>query len=199
MTGPRVAASLWSVPPHDLEREALRLAAAGLRTWHWDRADGTLGPAGGFEPARARELAELTGLASEAHLMLADPLPELPAWLEFCELVVVHAEVDAVDEAVRVIRAAGRTPAVAFAPATDPGSRRDDADVAALVMSVEPGHGGGAFLPASLDRIAALAADRPLVGVDGGVTAALARDCRAAGAGWIVSGTALLADPAAFL
>lgn len=198
MIAPRVSASLWSVPVADLDREALRLADAGLRTWHWDRADGTLGPAGGFTAAEARRLAELTGLASEAHLMLADPLAELDEWIEFCEVVVVHASCSGAAEALERVAAAGRRGALAFSPG-DPLEQHAASGIDALVMSVDPGHGGATFLPESLDRIAQLAPGRERVGVDGGVTADLARDARSAGATWIVSGTALLADPPAFL
>lgn len=200
MIAPRVSASLWSVPPDDCEREALRLAAAGLRTWHWDRSDGSMAAAGGFTAERARAIAGLTGLASEAHLMLADPLPELDDWLDFCEVVVVHAGSPTASIALERIAAAGVRGAVAFAPGDPldaPAGASDAID--ALVMSVEPGHGGSAFRPDALGRIAALAVHRERVGVDGGVTLERAREATAAGARWIVSGTALLADPAAFL
>jgi len=197
MIAPRVSASLWSVPADRLEAEALRLRDAGLRTWHWDRSDGSMAPAGGFTAAQARSLADLTGLASEAHLMLADPLPELDDWLTFCEVIVVHAGAPTAAIALERIAAAGARAAVAFAPG-DP----LDAEIGgldALVMSVEPGHGGSAFRPDALDRITALAGHRERVGVDGGVTLDHARSATAAGASWLVSGTALLADPAGFL
>jgi ribulose-phosphate 3-epimerase len=128
--------------------------------------------------------------------MLADPLPELDDWLVFCELVVVHASSPSATEALARIAAAGVRGALAFSP----GETLDSVpDVDALVMSVEPGHGGSLFLPGTLPRIAELASRHDRVGVDGGVTAERAADARAAGATWIVSGTALLADPAAFL
>lgn len=197
MIAPRVSASLWSVPADALENEARQLAEAGLRTWHWDRADGTLGPAGGFTAAQARHLASLTGLASEAHLMLDDPLPELDDWLEFCELVVVHASSPVAGVALDRIAAAGVRGALAFSPGEPLDGHGSESG--ALVMSVQPGHGGSSFLPDALPRVTQLATRYDLVGVDGGVSAERARDARAAGASWIVSGTALLADPAAFL
>ena len=54
-------------------------------------------------------------------------------------------------------------------------------------------------IPAALERISTLAPRRPRVGVDGGVTVDTARAAISAGATWIVSGTALIADPDAFL
>lgn len=198
MIAPRVSASLWSVAPEYLELEARRLAAAGLESWHWDRADGSLGPAGGFSAAQARALAELTGLESEAHLMLLDPLSELDEWLDFCSIVVVHAASPVAAEALERVAAAGVRGALAFSP-RDPLGMHSADGIDALVMSVEPGHGGSAFLPGALDRVRELSTRHDAVGVDGGVTAERARDARAAGASWIVSGTALLADPTAFL
>ncbi len=157
-----------------------------------------MAPAGGFTAAQARVIADQTGLTSEAHLMLLDPLPELDDWLAFCEVVVVHLESPTWGDALDRIAAAGVRGALAYSPGHSlEGDHPDGVD--ALVMSVEPGHGGSPFVPESLDRIATLASRHDRVGVDGGVTELRARDARAAGATWIVSGTALLADPHAFL
>ena len=67
-------------------------------------------------------------------------------------------------------------------------------------MAVEPGHAGSGFLPATLDRLDGLAG-RALLGVDGSVDADCARECRAHGATWLVSGSSLCAapDPAQWL
>jgi ribulose-phosphate 3-epimerase len=64
-----------------------------------------------------------------------------------------------------------------------------------LVMSVNPGFGGQAFIPAALDKIAALrmlAGDRPIdIEVDGGITADNAAKVVAAGANVLVAGSAV--------
>lgn len=200
----RLAASLWSVAPDALAAEARRLADAGLAHWHWDRADGTLGGAGGFSAAEARALVDSAGggVTSEAHLMLREPLAELADWLAFCERVVVHVEADRWRDAVARVIAAGAQAAVAISPHTDAASLDLPAGVAVLVMSVQPGHGGAAFRVDAVERVRALSRDgRVEVGVDGGVTAERAAECAGAGARWLVSGTALVGadDPAAFL
>lgn len=191
-----VAGSLWSVAAGDLIAEASRLTAAGLKRWHWDAADGSLGPSGGFRPALAYDIAQRTGCASEAHLMTLAPLDELDLWLAFCERVSVHPESPDAFAAVERIEAAGRRACLAYAP----GSATDQHPPAldALVMSVRPGHGGSVFQAEALHRIAELAPRAAAVGVDGGVGADEANAATAAGATWIVSGTALLTDPAAF-
>lgn len=190
----RVAASLWSVPPADRPATARRLVESGLRVWHWDRSDGTLAVPGGFTAEAARELGEATGIASEAHLMLKDPTRELPAWLEFCERIVVHVEADRWRDARDLVRAAGRHPAIAVAPDTAVDGLDLPAGTALLAMSVVPGEAGSPFRQDALGRIAAWAG-RHEVGVDGGVSLAHAHACRAAGARWIVSGTALTSAP----
>lgn len=192
----RIAASLWSVAPARLADEAQRLAAAGLSVWHWDRSDGSIAVAGGFDAETARRLADATRVPSEAHLMVREPLAELDEWLGFCERIVVHSEAEHWREAITRIRAAGVSAAVAVSPGGDTRALALPHGVPVLVMSVEPGHGGAPFRGDTPSRVRSLADERE-VGVDGGVTAESARECIVAGARWIVSGTALLAavDP----
>ena len=74
-----------------------------------------------------------------------------------------------------------------------------------LVMSVEPGFGGQKFMPSAVEKIAAIRAEAQrrglstLLEVDGGVDAATAPQCVAAGADVLVAGSAIYgaADPAA--
>ena len=72
-----------------------------------------------------------------------------------------------------------------------------------LVMSVEPGFGGQKFMPAAVEKIAAIRAEAQRRGlstdieVDGGIDAATAPLCAAAGANVLVAGSAGAKDPAA--
>lgn len=195
----RVAGSLWSVPAGILHDEAARLVGAGLSVWHWDRADGTLGPAGGFTAGVAREIADATGIRSEAHLMLADPRPELDEWISFAELIVVHAESPHWRESVDRIRADGVRAGIAVSPGSVIPADLDD-DLAVLVMTVAPGNAGTGFLDDQL-RVLEQVSRHPLRGIDGSVNLERARSARSHGANWMVSGTALTAasDPHAWL
>lgn len=156
--------------------------------------------AGGFDAETARRLAEATGVPSEAHLMVRRPLAELHKWLVFCERVVVHSEAEDWLEAIERIRAAGVHAAVAVSPGSDPLALPLPDGVSVLVMSVEPGHGGSPFREDTPARVRSIVDGRE-VGVDGGISQERARECVAAGARWIVSGTALLAavDPREWL
>lgn len=195
----RVAGSLWSVPSLELDGEARRLAGAGLQVWHWDCADGTIDPPGGFTADIARRLAVSTHLRSEAHLMLADPRPQILEWTEFCELIVVHVESPYWRESIEAIRSTGRRAGVAISPATVLPADLDHS-LAVLVMTVAPGHAGSEF---RADRLEVLdhTADHQLRGVDGSIDAERAGAARDFGANWIVSGTALsrAQDPRAWL
>ncbi|MFT4050681.1 MAG: hypothetical protein QM677_00345 [Microbacterium sp.] len=189
---PEVAGSLWSVPADRQLTEARRLADHGLSTLHWDMSDGRFATAGGFAPSRAAEIGALTGMRGEAHLMTAAPEHEVDAWTECCELVIVHVEAPGWRRAVERIRRRGARAGVALSPRTSPSEVPDDIDV--LCMSVPPGAAGSTFDRDALKRIAALRArsDQRRVGVDGGVTRAVAEAAADAGADWLVVGTDLL-------
>jgi ribulose-phosphate 3-epimerase len=196
-----VAASLWSTPRERIDAEAARLAEAGLRRWHWDVSDGVFAAAGGFDVEAAGRVGRATGLPGEAHLMVSDPLASVDAWAEVCDTVIVHAEARGWQEAVDRVRHRGARPGVAISPDTPVSALGDlPDDVAVLVMSIVPGQAGARFLSTTLERLASLAG-RPRLGVDGGVTLDLARECGAHGATWVVSGSSLCGsdDPGAWL
>lgn len=186
-----VAASLWSVPEPDRPATADRLAAAGLRRWHWDVSDGDFAAPGGFTPQQAADLMDRTGVPGEAHLMVTDPLPVIADWAAICTRVFVHVEAAHWAEALDRIRADGRAlGGLAISPDTP--LDRLPPEVPVLVMSIQPGQAGATFRPGTLARLQALA-DRDDLGVDGGVDLPRARDCATHGATWLVSGTALCA------
>nr|WP_241740201.1 MULTISPECIES: hypothetical protein [Microbacterium] len=195
----RIGGSLWSVPPKHVRSEAVRLAEAGLQVWHWDRADGTMGPAGGFTADFAHDIAQATGVRSEAHLMLADPRSELDAWTAFCELVVVHIESPHWRESIERIALSGARGGVAISPGSALPADLPH-DIAVLVMTVAPGNAGTSFLE---DRLSLLdgVVGHPLRGIDGSVNHRRGQAARAHSANWIVSGTALTSaeDPRAWL
>ena len=192
----RVAGSLWSVPVEERPARLAGAAAAGLHAAHWDTTDGDFAAAGGFTPQTAAALQDgCPGLGAEAHLMLRDPRPAIPAWAEVCSLVVVHFEADDAHDAVRSIARRGSQPGLAVSLQTPLDAVPSDYPI--LLMSIIPGLAGTPFDAVVLDRVAALRErDRnQLIGVDGGVGrsqfAALAR----AGANWVVSGTDLFNAP----
>ena len=100
-------------------------------------------------------------------------------------------------KSLAAIRALGKKAGITLKPATPVGTIAafiDRVDLV-LVMSVEPGFGGQAFMPAALDKIAAIKAmigNRPIpIEVDGGITAANAAAIARAGANVLVAGSAV--------
>ena len=198
----RITGSLWSVPDEERAGRLTRATEAGLTVAHWDSTDGEFAVHGGFSPEAARRvLDDSAPIESEAHLMFNDPRAIIPAWAEFCSLVVVPIEVEHAMEAAALIENLGRQPALAVSLETP--LRAVPADYPILLMSIQPGQAGSQFDGAVLGRISELRerARNPRLGVDGGVGPVQFAELSRAGANWIVSGTSLFAspDPAAWL
>jgi ribulose-phosphate 3-epimerase len=194
---PEVAGSLWSVAAEEQLAAAERLRAAGLRRLHWDMSDGRFAGSGGFTASRAQALTEATGLAAEAHIMAEDPLHEIDAWTDFCDLIVIHAESRNWTRAADRIAARGCTPGLAISPQTP--ATIVPADLAVLCMSIAPGNAGSAFDETVLTKVSALreAAPERRIGLDGGVQRRHVERAERAGANWIVVGTDLFLGDAA--
>lgn len=145
-----------------------------------------------------------TALPLDIHLMVTNPADRIA---EFQALTVAnmtfHAETvkgrDARIALIEAIHRGGSTAGIALNPET-PISEIDDVvdDVnLVLLMSVHPGFGGQAFIPAVLEKIRLLRIAHPdlMIQVDGGIneeTAALARE---AGADNLVAGSAVFGVP----
>lgn len=148
----------------------------------------------------------------DVHLMITDPLRYVPAFAKAgADLITFHLESDSpAEDTIRAIRAANCAVGVSIKPGTPAEAvfpLLEKVDMV-LVMSVEPGFGGQSFMPAALEKIAAVRAEADrrgrkdlLVEVDGGVNAVTGSACREAGADVLVAGSAvfLAADPAAAL
>jgi ribulose-phosphate 3-epimerase len=102
-----------------------------------------------------------------------------------------------VHRSLQAIRALGKKAGVTLNPATPIDTIENVIDLVdlILIMSVNPGFGGQAFIPAALDKIArarALAGARPIdIEVDGGITPDNAAAVARAGANVLVAGSAV--------
>lgn len=169
--------------------------------------DGQFVPQLTYGPLVVEAICRSARVPVEAHLMIEDPLATLDAYLAAgVDLVTLHVEaLDDPRDALMRLREAGVLGQLAISPATpvaalEPLLRGDDRELCdgVLVMSVEPGFGGQAFLPQSLEKLAAVAAfrehrSRPLrLSVDGGISLSTIGPAAAAGAELIVAGSAVL-------
>ena len=141
-----------------------------------------------------------TALPLDIHLMVTNPADRLAEFLAVgAKHVTFHAEaVGSTAERralIAAIRKGGATAGIAIKPGTPVAAIDDvigEVDLA-LVMSVEPGFGGQAFIADSLKKISAIRQAHPrlMIQVDGGIDPKTAAACIAAGADNLVAGTAI--------
>jgi ribulose-phosphate 3-epimerase len=196
-----IAPSLLSADFARLADDIGRVEAAGCRVLHLDVMDGHFVPNLTIGPVVAAAIRRVTSLRLGAHLMIEEPERYLSAFAEAgVDEITIHQEIAGDFAAViREIKRLGLRAGVS----TRPGTAVEkivpvlgDVDLV-LVMSVEPGFGGQAFLPGSEERIAetrrlADATGREItVAVDGGITVKTAPRASAAGAGELIAGSAV--------
>ena len=207
----KIAASILSADFADLAADCQRLLNHGTDLLHFDVMDGHFVPNISFgAPVLERLHKALPEVFYDVHLMISDPVKYAPDFAKAgANLITFHLEAvpDAVPETIAAIRAVGCQVGISIKPGTPAEAvypYLDDLDLV-LVMSVEPGFGGQKFMPAAVEKIAAIRAEAQRRGlstdieVDGGIDAATAPLCAAAGANVLVAGSAVFGakDPAA--
>jgi len=205
----RIAPSLLAA---DFARLADALSIAeegGADLVHVDVMDGHFVPNLTIGPPVVRSLRAATRLALDVHLMIETPERTLAEYLDAgADWVSVHVEATRhLQRCLSAIRKAGARAGAVLNPGTPPGALSAcwfDLDFA-VVMAVNPGWGGQAFLPGSVEKVRRLRAEaldagvRPTVEVDGGIDTENAGSLAAAGAEILVAGTAIYgaSDPVA--
>jgi len=174
---------------------------AGADFIHVDVMDGQFVPNITLGPIVVEGIRRATSLPLDIHLMILEPERQLQAFADAgASLVTVHLEATHhLHRAVHAIKQTGARAGVAINPAT-PATMLDDIlpdlDLA-LVMSVDPGWGGQAFLPLALSKLRALRTamqSRHMVAeieVDGGINEITGPQAAAAGATIVVAGSAI--------
>ncbi len=199
----RIAPSLLSADFARLAAEIAEVEEAGADLIHLDVMDGHFVPNLTFGPPVVRALAPHCRVPLDAHLMVTEPDPLVPELAAAgVARVAIHVETCRhLNRSLAAIREHGMAPGVAINPATSLALLEEALSWVeyVLVMSVNPGFGGQAFIPESLDKIRRLrrmdGADRLDVAVDGGVDPTTAGALVAAGATTLIAGSAIFGTP----
>jgi ribulose-phosphate 3-epimerase len=204
----RIAPSILSADFSRLGEEIRAIDAGGADYIHIDVMDGHFVPNISFGPVVMQSVRKLTTKPFDVHLMIAPVDPYIAAFARAgADIITVHAEAGPhLHRSIQAVKAEGKKAGVSINPATPVSMLENviaDLDLV-LIMSVNPGFGGQSFIPAALEKLRqarALIGNRPIdLEVDGGVTAANAREIAQAGADVLVAGSSVFSgnDPATY-
>jgi ribulose-phosphate 3-epimerase len=196
-----IAPSILSADFSRLGDEIKAVESAGADWIHADIMDGHFVPNITFGPMIVESVRRVTSLPIDVHLMIENPNDYIPAFAKAgASLISVQAEASIhLNRSVQLIRECGARPGVVLNPSTPIQTLEwiiDHVDYV-LIMSVNPGFGGQAFIKNSLDKVRALRQLiqqknlKTLIEIDGGVNEETITDIAAAGVDVFVAGSAI--------
>jgi ribulose-phosphate 3-epimerase len=204
----RIAPSILSAELDRLEDQLKAVERGGADWIHVDVMDGHFVPNLTFGAPIIRALARLTDLPLDVHLMVQEPEQYIADFADAgAKVFTFHPEATIhVQRQLAHVREHGMLSGLALNPGTPLTLLEevvDDVDLV-LIMSVNPGYGGQAYIPASTDKIRRCRAlldargSRAALEVDGGITLDTIGAAWDAGADAFVAGTAVFStrDPA---
>jgi ribulose-phosphate 3-epimerase len=199
-----MAEILPSILSADFARLAEAIApieAAGCPMLHIDVMDGHFVPNITIGPPVVASLRKVAKAQLDVHLMIENPDLYISAFAKAgADLISVHQEACIhLDRTLHLIRNEGAKPGVVLNPGTPVATLDDVLHLVdyVLIMSVNPGFGGQKFIPRSLLKLEQLAAKRKEFGlqfhieIDGGIAPETVQKAVAAGAEWLVAGSAV--------
>ena len=199
-----IAPSILASDFGDLRGESARVTQAGADWLHLDVMDGHFVDNISFGPAVVAAVHKASPLPIDVHLMIERPDHYFPRFTGSARNITVHVEaMHNVSKTLRAIRTAGCTCGLALRPKTSFNQvlpHLGDIDLL-LVMTVEPGFGGQAFMEEMMEKVRAAVEYRTAhnlsyhIEVDGGINPHTAATSTAAGANVLVAGTSVFGQP----
>jgi ribulose-phosphate 3-epimerase len=197
-SGPVILPSLLLCDFANLQREVEQLQEAGIRGLHLDVMDGQFVPNLTYGMPIVDALRKATEMPLDVHLMIDQPKRYLQAFANAgADLLTVHIEAcEDIASTLSEIRSLGMAAGVALNPSTDIAQIEPALAVAdlVLVMSVPAGFGGQPFEPLALEKTRQLRSRDDgnwVLEMDGGINTDTIASCSAAGADWLVIGSAI--------
>lgn len=200
----KLAPSILSANFATLLEDCKKVEKAGCEYLHLDVMDGHFVPNITFGPAIIKSLRKDINMVFDAHLMITDPDKFIPDLKDAgCDIITVHQEACIhLHRTIQNIKNHGMKAGVVLNPATPVSTIKNilgDIDIV-LLMSVNPGFGGQAFIEETIEKIKELKdmiVERNLdvlIEVDGGVKASNIKKIVDAGADVLVAGSAIFGD-----
>ena len=195
----KIAPSVLSADYANFETELKKLEASGAEYAHLDVMDGHFVPNISFGAGVVASMRPHSKMVFDCHLMVSNPEHHIEEFARAgADIISIHVEATPhIHGALQKIRAAGVKPSVVINPGTPVEAIKNVLNLVdqVLVMTVNPGFGGQAFLPETMDKIRELVALREAnqlnfdIEVDGGIDDKTIQLAREAGANIFVAGS----------
>ncbi len=195
----KIAPSVLSADYANFETELKKLEASGAEYAHLDVMDGHFVPNISFGAGVVANMRPHSKMVFDCHLMVSNPEHHIEEFARAgADIISIHVEATPhIHGALQKIRAAGVKPSVVINPGTPVEAIKNVLNLVdqVLVMTVNPGFGGQAFLPETMGKIRELVALREAnqlnfdIEVDGGIDDKTIQMAREAGANVFVAGS----------